>query len=202
MSPVPPTPPALPFPTPDAGRLRAIVRATPWLMRALQAGRTAGVTDWCIGAGALRNAVWDHLHGHTLPSALADLDFAWFDASPQAEPDAVVQARLQALAPGLPWEVVNQARVHEWFEAQFGHAVEPLSSLQDAVATWPEYATAVAVTLRADGGLDLIAPHGLDDLLAMRVRHNPARASRDTFRHRVATKRYAERWPKVVIEGA
>lgn len=113
------------------------------------------------------------------------------------------KARLQASHPGLPWEVTNQAAVHLWFADYFGYAVEPLSSLEDGVATWPEYATAVGVALNADDSLRLIAPYGLDDLFAMRVRRNPARASVEIYRQRLAQKRYAERWPRVrVVESA
>ena len=51
---------------------------------------------------------------------------------------------VERLCPDVPWEVTNQAHVHLWFEEHFGHAVPPLSSLSDAVASWPEYATSVA----------------------------------------------------------
>jgi hypothetical protein len=53
--------------------------------------------------------------------------------------------------------------------------------------------------LLADGSIDVIAPHGLDDLFAVVVRRNPTRVSVDTYRQRVALKRYAERWPKVTV---
>ncbi len=184
----------------EADRLVALVRATPWFMRALAQVRTLGLRDWCIGAGAVRNLVWDALHGHATPSALADVDVAWFDAADLApERDAQLQRRLQALAPDTPWEVTNQAGVHLWFERHFGHPVAPLRSLEAAVASWPEYATAVGVRLDADDGLQVIAPHGLDDLFAMVVRRNPARVSLATYGERVASKRYTARWPRVTV---
>lgn len=99
----------------------------------------------------------------------------------------------------MPWEVTNQAGVHLWFEAYFGYAVAPLTSLEEAVASWPEYATSVGVRLEADDSLTVIAPHGLDDLFDLVVRRNPVRVSVETYRERVAQKRYAERWPKVTV---
>jgi hypothetical protein len=81
----------------------------------------------------------------------------------------------------------------------FGYAVEPLVSLYDAVASWPETATSVAVTLGADGSLDVIAPLGLEDLFGMVIRRNPRRVSIDVYRERIAEKHYAERWPKVRV---
>lgn len=181
-------------------RLIGIVRGSPWLMPALAAVRGLGLASWCIGAGAIRNLVWDHLHGYGEPSALADIDVAYFD--PQARdtaPDALLQARLAAVLPGVPWEVTNQATVHHWFEDCFGHAVPPLHSLHEAVASWPEYATAVGVTLRADDSIEVIAPHGLGDLFGIVVRRNPVRVSVETYRQRVAQKCYGERWPQVRV---
>ncbi len=180
--------------------LRALVRASPWLMTALRAARSLELPPWCIGAGVLRNLVWDALHGHTEPSPLADLDLVFFDAQDTSPArDAALQARLQQALPGIPWEVTNQAGVHLWFESVFGHAVGPLASLEDAVASWPEYATAVGVRLEADEGLTVIAPLGLDDLFGMVVRRNPRRVSIQTYRQRVAQKRYAQRWPDVTV---
>ena len=156
-----------------------------------------------MGAGAVRNLVWDALHGHSTPSALADIDVAHFDACDlSSERDALLQQRLHDLAPSLPWEVTNQAGVHLWFEQHFGHAVAPLESLEDAVASWPEFATCVGLRLDDDDRLHVIAPHGLDDLFAMVVRRNPARVSVETYRERVATKRYAQRWLRVTVVEA
>ena len=186
----------------DGQRVAALVRATPWFMAALRAGRGLGLAHWCIGAGALRNLVWDALHGQP-PSSLADVDLAYFcaqDLSPAR--DAALQSRLAQALPGLPWEVTNQAGVHLWFEQHFGHAVEPLASLEDAVASWPEPATAVGVWLDERDVLHVIAPHGLTDLLGMRIRRNPVRVSVQTYRERCESKRYAERWPQVVVEVA
>jgi hypothetical protein len=186
----------------DVAHVTALVRETPWFMTALRAGRELRLAQWCIGAGALRTLVWDALHGQPR-SELADVDFVYFcaqDLSPAR--DAALQRLLAEKCPGLPWDVTNQAGVHLWFEAYFGHAVEPLRSLEEAIATWPEPATAVGVWLDERDALHVIAPHGLADLLGMRVRRNPARVSEQTYRERCESKRYAERWPRVVVDPA
>lgn len=183
-----------------AARLRAIVRATPWCMQMLQAVAQLGLPHCCIGAGAVRNLVWDALHGFTQPSALNDVDVAYFDAHDvQARREAELRQRLETALPGVPWEVCNQARVHLWFEDAFGYAVPPLLSLEDAIASWPEFATAVGIYLQPDGEIGIVAPHGLDDLFDMVVRRNPARISADGFAQRLASKDYAARWPRVTI---
>lgn len=169
-------------------------------MDALRAGQSLRLESWGIGAGALRNLVWDHLHEHQVQSTLSDVDFAYFDVDNlDSARDKELQEILRMRCPGLPWEVTNQAAVHLWFEGYFGHSVQPLESLEAAVASWPEYATSVAVTLTDKFDIRIIAPVGLDDLLSMRVRRNPARVSLDTYRQRTAEKRYRERWPRVTV---
>lgn len=100
------------------------------------------------------------------------------------------------------WEVTNQASVHHWFLQALGQVVPPLRSLEEGVATWPEFATCVGVCLEPDDSLRIVAPHGLDDLFAPRVRHNPVRADAATYERRVAQKRYAHRWPRVEVVPA
>ena len=181
-------------------QLVAIARATPWFMDALVAVRGLGLDSWCIGAGAVRNLVWDALHGYETPSALSDIDVAYFDASDYiAARDAALQGQLERLLPGVPWEVTNQAGVHMWFEVYFGHDVAPLTSLHEAVASWPEYATSVGLWLDTEGSLHVIAPHGLQDLFSITVRRNPTRVSLETYRQRSLEKRYIQRWPRVAV---
>lgn len=172
-------------------------------MPALRAVHSLGLQSWCIGAGAVRNLVWDALAGKAARSALSDVDVAYFDSTDvSTERDHALQHQLKIAMPDVPWEVTNQAGVHLWFERYFGHAVAPVTSLEAAVATWPEYATSVAVTLTENDAIEVIAPLGLDDLFTMTVRHNPARASVANYQARVAQKKYRDRWPGVTIVEA
>ena len=125
---------------------------------------------------------------------------SYFDASNLSqERDTELQLRLKEKLTHIPWEVTNQAGLHLWFERYFGHPVSPLTSLTDAVGTWPEYATSVGLTLMSDDTIEVIAPHGLDDLFGMVVRRNPTRVSIEAYQQRVIEKRYAERWPNVNV---
>lgn len=171
-------------------------------MGALRAVASLRLRAWCIGAGAVRNLVWDHLHGHARPSPLSDVDVAYFDEDDlNPETEKSLQSALQAIDPAVPWEVTNQAAVHLWFEGHFGHRVEPLHSLEEAIATWPEYATCVGVSLGERDDIQIMAPWGLEDLFEITVRRNPTRVSLETYRQRVDEKRYSQRWPmaKVVL---
>lgn len=183
-------------------RLVAMVRSSSSLMAALREVRSLRLNAWCIGAGAVRSLVWDALHGHEQPSAMEDVDVVYFDdAAADAEQDANLERRLREAMPALRWEVTNQATVHVWFANHLGQVVPPLRSLEEGVATWPEFATCVGVNLDDRESIGVVAPHGLDDLFAMRVRHNPLRASVATYRQRVQSKRFGERWPLLSIHA-
>jgi hypothetical protein len=181
-------------------RLKAILRSTPWFMEALLAARRVAAPDWLIGAGAIRNAIWDHLHGFSEPTPLADVDLVFFDSiDMSADRERQVEEALRTQLRGVPWEARNQAAVHLWFPRKFGYEVEPFASTAEAIASWPETATAVAVRLNEDDDLMVVAPCGLGDLLGMVHRRNPARVTVEEYERRLAIKRIAELWPRVTI---
>ncbi len=101
--------------------------------------------------------------------------------------------------PKHQWEVTNQAGVYLWYENCFGSPMPALASLEEGVGSWPEYATCVGVGLEADNSVYVIAPHGLDDLFELKVRHNPAKVNLVTYQKRLELKRFNERWPLVQI---
>lgn len=184
----------------EADRLRSIIRATPWLMDALEVVRDRGLPDWAIAAGAIRNAVWDHLHGHASPTPLHDADVVFFDPLDIGEArDQAVGTQLHEIRPRVPWDVTNQASVHLWFPKVFGYAVPAFHSTEEAIGHNPETATSVGVRLSAAGELETLAPLGLTDLLGMVLRHNPRRATRDLYLRRLRDKRIADIWPRVRI---
>lgn len=188
----------------DGGpRLEAIVRSTDWLMRALVAAREVDAPDWMIGAGAVRTAVWDRLHAYETRTELGDIDLAFFDPDDLSEQrELEVREQLEAALPGEAWDAKNQASVHLWYPKKFGYPVEPLRSTADAVATWPETATCVALRLTRDDRLLIEAPFGLHDLLELVHRRNPARVSVEEYERRLESKRITERWPRVRVVAA
>lgn len=154
-----------------------------------------GLPDCWVGAGFIRNAVWDMLDGRPVDPAGADVDVVFFapdDLGPAAERQA--EATLRAAAPDLRWSVKNQARMH----LRNGDA--PYGDTGDAIAHWPETATAVAARHRGDGAADILAPYGLDDLLGFVLRPTPPfRTKLPVFRQRVREKGWLTRWPRLVI---
>jgi len=182
--------------------LSALVRSCPWLMAALAAVRSSELPDAWIGAGVLRDLVWDERYGTGFdPTRVRDVDVAFFDPTDLTrDRDRSATELLSACLPATPWEATNQAAVHTWYPARFGGSpVEPLGSIAEAVATWPETATSVAVRLDTAGALEVCAPHGLTDLLGGVWRRNPARVSVDRSRQRLTRQTPATRWPSVRV---
>ncbi len=113
-------------------------------MAALRTVRRLGLNDWCLGAGFVRNLVWDRRHGYVEPTPLNDIDVIHFDAErADAERDRMLEARLQQWLP-QPWSVKNQARMH----LRGGRA--PYRNSEEAISFWTEVETAIGARLNAD----------------------------------------------------
>ena len=188
--------------TPHERELERLVLGDSWLLGVLEAARDCALPDWLVGAGVIRDLVWDHLHGYRERTPARDVDLVFFDphdVSP--ERDRRAEDALRTSRPDVAWDATNQAAVHLWYEQRFGVPAEPLTSSADGVGTWPETATSVAVRLNEDDSLDIVAPCGLDDLFAMVLRRNPRRVTPQIFQRRLVEMRILERWPNVRVVG-
>lgn len=180
-------------------QLLAILSDHPWFMAALHAVADLGLSQWCIGAGVIRNIVFDYLDGETI-TPVRDVDVAYFDPSDLSEhKDRQYEDILKAHMPSVPWEVTNQAAVHLWFHKRFGYRVPRVNGIEEAVATWPETCTAIAVTEVRKGEYRVHAPCGLEDLFGMVIRRNPPRVDVRTYTARIASKQYAQCWKAVKV---
>jgi hypothetical protein len=61
-------------------QLLAILGEHPWFMAALDAVSDLGLPQWCIGAGVIRNIVFDQIDGGST-TPIRDVDVAYFDPS-------------------------------------------------------------------------------------------------------------------------
>jgi hypothetical protein len=171
------------------------VEQQPLLMALLRVVATLTVDDCWIGAGVVRNAVWDYLHDYPVQLVSgSDVDVVYFDPlSVNSDSDLIIERRLSEAWIGIPWSVRNQAGMHE----RNGDA--PYRDCEDAIRYWPETATAVAARLRSER-VQIIAPHGIDDLVHMIVRPTPAfRTKLSVYERRLASKDWARRWPQVTF---
>jgi hypothetical protein len=123
--------------------LLQVLRASDWFLRLLDAASVIAAPDWWIGAGVIRDIVWNQRFGARFdPMNVRDVDLAFFDpADLSAENDRQIETALNAEHPAVKWDAKNQAAVHVWYPERFGLAVDPLESALDGVATWSERAS-------------------------------------------------------------
>jgi uncharacterized protein len=181
-------------------RLRAIVRAAPSLMHVLCVVRDLDLPDPLMMSGAVYQRVLNHLTGRDPDYGIKDYDLGYFDASDisyEAE-DVVIRRAAAAFAPPFDAlvEVRNQARVHVWFEGKFGEAYAPLTSSGEALERFVSSTFAVGARLAPDGRMTIVAPFGLDDLFALRMRPNPIRRTGGFERAAAGLK---ARWPELIV---
>jgi hypothetical protein len=181
---------------PDRGdELIDILASSDWFLAAVNCVATVDPPQWWVGAGVIRDLVWDTRFGDGFdPARLKDVDVAYYDGSDlTTDRDVGLTSDLRRVDPNIVWDIKNQAAVHQWYPARFGLAVQPFQSVSEAVATWPEYAACVAVRLDEDGSLLLLAPRGLDDLLDGVWRRNPTRVTSGEYDRRLRRKDPAAR---------
>lgn len=178
--------------------LQAILSDDPLRWRVLGVVRSLGLPDCWVGAGFVRNAVWDHLHGRPASRPSGDVDVLWFCPA-RAEPseDRKLEAALRVLDPSIDWSVKNQARMHRRNDDA------PYASAVDAMRHWPETATSVAARQTEEGCCEIAAPFGLEDLFGLILRPTPrfAGEKRHAYLDRVRAKGWLAAWPLLRMEN-
>jgi len=174
--------------------IEKIVVADPWMMKVLEAAESLQLPDWWIGAGFLRNKVWDVMEDNE-PQPSKDVDLVYFNPSDvTAETDWSYDEAMKQQFPFAEWEVRNQARMH------YVNGFEAYKSTADGISHWVETATCVAVKLENDK-LKFLFCYELDDLLGQIARPTPYFTGEllQTFHDRVEKKQWQKRWPHLKV---
>jgi hypothetical protein len=167
-----------------------------WRMDVLRAAEALNLPDWWIGAGFLRNAIWDAIEGKESPPT-RDVDLVYFDSTnTEPEADWAYDEKMRIEYPFAEWEVRNQARMH------YVNGFDPYTSAADGIAHWVETATCVAVKLE-DNKLKYLFCHGTDDLfglIARPVSQFKTKELMPLFYARIEKKQWQDKWPSLKIE--
>jgi len=173
------------------------VKNDEFMMDALRTAKSANLPNWYIGAGFIRNTVWDIQHSFKVNHDHNDLDLGYFDDKNISEKNDEKLSKMLSNGSSVKWEVVNQAYAHKY------NNVPPYKSAIDGLAHWVETATSVALTLDDGENVKLIAPWGVDDLLNLKLRlvpyHQKDKYYKEIFLERINNKHWLERWPKLKI---
>jgi hypothetical protein len=181
-------------------RLEEILRASPRLMQVMTQARDLDLPDWLLFSGAIYQPVVNHLTGRDPDYGIRDYDLGYYDPadiSYEAE-DVVIRRVAAVFEPPLREmvEVRNQARVHVWFEGKFGEPYTPLAETAEALNRFTSTTFAVGARLEPDGAMTIVAPFGLEDLFALRLRPNPTRKTIGFPRTAEAA---LKRWPELTV---
>ncbi|MGE6137606.1 nucleotidyltransferase family protein [Aeromonas rivipollensis] len=173
----------------------ALLRADPLRMACLWAARELALPDWALGAGFVRNLIWDHLHQKAEPTPLNDIDLVYLDpGDPEGADEREHEAWLRIRLPEQRWEVRNQARMH------MRQRVPPFASSLEALSHWVEVPTCIGVRLLANDKFEWLAPHGFGHNWSLQVSANPrCRQESRIFIDRIRDKQWQRIWPDLVV---
>jgi uncharacterized protein len=155
--------------------------------------------DAWIVSGCLVQTAWNVLTMRAVDYGIDDYDIFYFDSdiSWQAE-DAVIrqlQGRLAKL--GVKVEVRNQARVHLWYPEKHGLPYPALHCSTQGVDRFLTKNTQVGIR-RTQGGHDVYAPNGFDDIANMIVRPNPG-PNFSAANYDAKARRWKKLWPELTV---
>lgn len=173
-------------------RIVRLIESDQRRMQALQAVESLGLPDWLIGAGFVRNAIWDSVYESK--TEINDIDVLYFSTRDTSEAaDLVLEEALRKRQPDLPWSVKNQARMH------LRNGDQPYKNTLDAMMHWPEKQTSIGVML--DNGC-VILKHCFDLSFQFneKINRNP-KSPMEVFEKRIYDKQWLKTWPDLVAES-
>ncbi|HXO72385.1 MAG TPA: nucleotidyltransferase family protein [Bradyrhizobium sp.] len=155
--------------------------------------------DAWIVAGCLVQTVWNVLTARPVDYGIDDYDIFYFDPDPswQAE-DAVIRKLQDSLATlAVKIEVRNQARVHLWYPQKHGLPYPSLQSSTQGIDRFLTRNTQIGIR-RRQGGTDVYAPNGFDDVAGMIVRPNPG-PNFSAENYAAKTARWKKLWSEITV---
>ncbi|TBX44891.1 nucleotidyltransferase family protein [Lactiplantibacillus paraplantarum] len=174
-----------------------IIQTTPTLMTILHLIQDCHLKQGALAAGSIRNTVWQVLSGQPVQLG-SDIDVVFFDPERPASDDLQIYQHLTSKAPEYQWQVKNEV-----YMAHYNFADNPeFTSVTDAIGHFVETPTCIGAFLDGDC-VQLIAPHGVDDLVNFHCRPIPYYCQ-DTkhlaiYQQRMAQKQWQHQWPQLKI---
>jgi hypothetical protein len=124
------------------------------------------INDCIIGGGLLRNSIWNKILDKGESYGINDIDIVYFCKSERDKYKKFDGLEVH----GFQLQFRNQAFMHEWYDWYKVFKCEPLESLEDAVQSWSEVCTCVAIGPYTNNRISL--PYGGYDLENFIVRQN------------------------------
>jgi hypothetical protein len=158
--------------------------------------------DAWIVSGCLVQTAWNVQTRRAVDYGIADYDVFYFDpeTSWQAEDAVIRQLQGQLTRLGVKIELRNQARVHLWYPEKHGLPYPALQSSTQGIERFLTKNTQVGIRC-TQGGHDVYAPNGFDDIADTIVRPNPG-PNFSAANYQAKAARWKSLWPEITVLAA
>lgn len=176
-----------------------IIRKSPPIKYILDNASKLELNNWYLGAGCICQTVWNYLTDCPITENISDYDLVYYypgDLSKERENKIQLKADKAFTQLGVKIELINEARVHLWYEEDFGIKMEPYISSEDAITCWPTTATCIGVT-KVGKLFKVYAPYGLSDMFGMVVKPNKKQITKEVYENKC--KKWLAKWPGLKI---
>jgi uncharacterized protein len=155
--------------------------------------------DIWIVSGCLVQTAWNVLTARAVGYGIEDYDIFYFDPDTSWQAEDMVIRKLQDRFAnlGARVEVRNQARVHLWYPEKHGLPYPALGCSTDGIDRFLTKNTQVGIR-RTQGGHDVYAPNGFDDIAGMIVRPNPE-PNFSAANYTAKARRWKALWPELTV---
>jgi hypothetical protein len=155
--------------------------------------------DIWIVSGCLVQTAWNVLTARAVRYGIEDYDIFYFDPDTSWQAEDMVIRKLQDRFAnlGARVEVRNQARVHLWYPEKHGLPYPALGCSTDGIDRFLTKNTQVGIR-RTQGGHDVYAPNGFDDIAGMIVRPNPG-PNFSAANYAAKATRWKALWPELTV---
>ncbi|MBW9324075.1 nucleotidyltransferase family protein [Enterococcus casseliflavus] len=160
-----------------------------------------GIPNLYVGGGSVTQSVWNHLFSKPIGYGISDVDIVYFDTDLSLEKERMVLEQIVKTTKQNQYalDVKNEARVHLWYEEEFGFSIPAYTSTEEAISTWPSTATSIGVFFDQENKLQIFAPYGMYDLFSGVVRPNKAMISREVYEKKA--EKWGAKWPGLTVIG-
>ena len=177
-----------------------LIQVDEWMMEILNTTKKLKLPDWWICAGFVRSKIWDIIHDFDKRTQLSDIDVIYFDPTNLDEKiEKKLEEQLRVWMPSIPWSVKNQARMH------IINNLPSYYSSVDGIAHFPETATALGVKLDEKDNVQLTAPHGINDVIQLKVNPTPQFVATkelfEVYEERLLKKNWGSTWPMLIFNN-
>ena len=179
--------------------LEDIIMSSEIMNIALTRAKQLNIANYYIGAGCITQTVWNYLSNYPLDYGIKDIDFVYFDnvnLDFESENSVIRQVKQIYSDITIEIDVKNQARVHLWYEDRFGYSIQPYTTLESAINSWPTTATALGVRIE-DNDFKVYAPFWLNDLFGKIVRANKTQITKQIYENKASS--WLSKWPDLIV---